>query len=269
MNIKETEMAKKEGPLLKGRLRLTQDMVGANWRGLQTFRNKRFHHKWGSSHASVLIKSAYSELSRCWYYALTPQQRDEWEFYAKGLTCVAEEVSSRIASGAKNIIPKRRKLMSGFNAFLGSNIAAFTRGLSYPRYNAPISTPAPCPPTNITVTTNNGIAKVKWTDPHTSQFSPDAKIILAIYVQVQIKTLIPTQLAGIIKVPSPGEFNIEFVRCSSMYGPVTIPLKKLIYSELRVQMDTLVSEGENTGAILSSPSNVATTIIERVKTIMI
>lgn len=255
-------MAVKVGPLFSGKVKLFDKMIAFNWKGLQTFRNEAGKITQIPSNASKGIKAKETELASRWFTNLTQTQRDAWEVYASSLTSAAREVSNRIGNGSKNIIKTHNKLMSGFNVYISSNLEAFTRGLPIPKDEAPISTPAPTPPLNVSVTVAGGVATVTWVDPPTSMFDPAAIVVVSIFVQIQSKAKIHTQIVGILPVPTPQTFNIQFIRGGATFAGALLPLNKFIKDEIRVQMDTLVSEGAPIGAVLSPPSNVATAIIQ-------
>ncbi|MFN7182082.1 MAG: hypothetical protein ACK4NF_05340 [Planctomycetota bacterium] len=255
-------MAVKVGPIFNGKLKLFDRMIGFNWKGLQVFRNETGNIVQIPSNAVKSIRTKETELASRWFTGLTQTQRDAWEVYAKMQNSASREVSNRIGNGAKNIIRSKQKLLSGFNAYIGSNIAAFTRGLTIPKDEAPISTPSPTPPLNVAVSIAGYVATVTWLDPPTSMFTPGATVVVTIFIQIQKKRLVPTQIAAILPVPSPGTFNISFVRVGSTFAGGVLPLNKFDKGEFRVQMDTLVSESPPIGAVLSPPSNVATAIIQ-------
>lgn len=256
-------MAVKVGPLFGGKVKLFDKMIAANWKGFQTFRNEAGRIAQIPSNSSRNIKTQEAALGSRWFNGLTQTQRDAWEVYAKSLSSAAKEVSNRIGSGAKNIIRSHNKLMSGFNVYVGSNLAAFTRGLGASfRDEAPISTSTPTPPSNVALSIAGGVATVTWTDPHTSMFDPSATVVVAIFIQIQSRAKIRTQIAGILPVPTPQTFNVQYVRGGATFAGAILPLNKFSKDELRVQMDTVVTEGASLGAVLSSPSNVATAIIQ-------
>lgn len=255
-------MAVKIGPLFSGKVKLFDKMIATSWKGLQTFRNEAGNITQIPSNASRNIKTKEAELASRWFINLTQTQRDGWEVYTKSLNSAAREVSNRIGNGAKNIIKSHNKLMSGFNAYIASNLAAFTRGLNIPKDEAPISTPTPTPPLNVSLSIAGGVATVTWTDPSTSMFDPASTVVVSIFIQIQSRAKIYTQIAALLPVPTPQTFNIQFVRGGATFAGAILPLNKFLKDEMRVQMDTVVSEGAPIGAVLSPPSNVATAIIQ-------
>ncbi len=255
-------MAVKVGPIFSGKLKLFDKMIGFNWKGLQVFRSEAGNISQIPSNPSKIIKSKATELASRWYIGLTQTQRDAWDVYAQQLNSAAKEISNRIGNGAKNITRSKTKLMSGFNAYIGSNLVAFTRGLTIPKDEAPISTPIPTPPLNVAVSITGYVATVTWLDPPTTMFLPGSTVVVAIFIQVQKKITHATHIAAILPVPSPQTFNISFVRLGGARTGTVLPLNKFDKGELRVQMDTLVSEGAPIGAVLSPPSNVATGIVQ-------
>ncbi len=255
-------MAVKVGPLFSGKVKLFDKMIATSWKGLQTFRNETGNITQILSNAVKNIRIQETALASRWFTTLTQTQRDGWEVYAKSLTSAAREVSNRIGNGAKNIIRSRNKLMSGFNAYISSNLAAFTRGLGGFRDEAPISTPTPTPPSNVAVSVAGGVATVTWTDPQTSMFDPSATIVVALFVQIQSKVKVSPQIAVLLPVPTPQTATVQFVRVGATYAGAILPLNKFLKDEIRVQMDTAVTEGASIGAVLSPPSNVATAIIQ-------
>lgn len=254
-------MGKKIGPLIVGKIKAIDTVIASNWKGLQTFSSHAPNRMCMASDLCKNIHSKTIEFVNRWKYILTKQQRDEWEVYAHGLTHTAKEVANRIGRG-KDIIKEKNKLMTGLNAYTRANLLAYTRNIPTPQDIAPFSTPTPLPPKNVEVVCENGIAKVNWQDPPTTMFDANSTVVVTIYVQIQARKRIHSQICGILKVPSPQTYEIKSVRCGTLPFGITLPLTRFISSELRVQMNTVASSGPNIGAIASSSSNLSTTTIK-------
>lgn len=261
-------MAVKVGTGFSGKLKLFDKMIGYQWKGLQVFRNETKKIQQVKSEARSLINSLVPELTSRWFEVLTQEQRFAWDQFAGMLNSAAKEDSDRQGNGAKNIIPSRRKLMSGFNAYLRSNLLGASRGATIPRDRAPLDVVCPTPPLNVSVTYTpaTGIVEVTWSDPDVSMYPVNAEVYVSVWAMVIRRKKVHPQLIVAYPVPSPQSATFSSIRTGHSWDSPILPIKSFSGGFLVVQMDTITS-GEvpptDKGFIPSPPSSTATTIIAR------
>jgi hypothetical protein len=258
-------MAVKIGPNFSGKVKLFDRMVAFDWKGLQVFRSEAPNIQQSTSSAKELMKNALTVLATEWYTYMTVEQRNRWEAYADTLNSQAREVSNRIGSQFGNIIPARKKLMSGFNAFVGSNLLAISRGDPiFPRYEAPLGFPVPTAPLNVSVTYDpeSGMAKVTWTDPDTTNLPNGTDVVtyVAVWAMIQKRKRVHPQIVVAYEAPGPEMVYFTHLRDGAAENDSVVPIADEVGGELRVQMDTVYCPkiGDKAyGALVSHPSAVS------------
>ena len=262
-------MAVKIGPNFSGKLKLFDRMIGFNWKGLQCFRSECPDIYQQNSESRNLVKAGMALLAAYWYTGLTEQERINWNEYASMLGSQSSEVSNRMGAGAGNVIPSRGRLMSGFNAFVSSNMLCITRGAAdYPRTKAPIGIPAPTSPLNVAVSYDTGTleATVTWDDPLVDNIPPcyTCSPYISVWAEVQRRTGIHAQLVATFIIPSAETMAFSSLRCGHTQGSPTIPLSELVGGELRVQMDVVYCcdiDPDFYGGVVGPGSAVGTDLI--------
>jgi hypothetical protein len=241
---------------LRGRINLSEPQVLSNWKGLVVVRALARKINQIKSATRSGINAKFSEFAARWKIVLTKADRDRWEEYANLLGSAVNRDKEDAAIGSHNIIRQRKKLMSGFNAYVMCNMAAYTSGLPTPKDIAPIGDPTPNPPLNLTLSYAAGAATVTWTDP----IIPDDPLIaekrVRIWAQVQSGRKVHTQLVTTLDIPTAGTFTFDTLRCGGAYNSPTIMLGDIPRGLLRVQMDTVIARTTVRGAVIGPPSEV-------------
>lgn len=142
--------------------------VGAHtysvWRGIHYVRGKAASVANPNSTVQENVRNTVAVYSVRWTSVLTDAQRYGWNEYAQTLGSAAKSEASQ---GFKNIMPLRRKVMSGYNAYISVNISLLRLGMSGVD-DAPLGEDALAPATGLTVTPDGPPTTqwvVTWTDP--------------------------------------------------------------------------------------------------------
>lgn len=141
--------------------------VATTWKGITVFRNlpKKFV---SDTTKQAAIRAAVKMLSQSWLTSLSDIQRQEWNAYAGNIYDL--DKWGAIENSVRQIIPKHKPIMSGFNAFISRNLLAMSVGLPIPRSNPPILTnkePSPIV-TSLTYNAGTHTATVNWINPQIS-----------------------------------------------------------------------------------------------------
>jgi hypothetical protein len=257
-------MAIKTQSGMSGKVKLFDRMIAFSWKGIQAFRNEPRSVSQPHSTAQILVREALTLSAQQWFSALTHEQRNAWETYARS----AGERDQRVGDMRESIIKGKGIVLSGFNAFCGSNVMAAIRGITIPRPDAPIGVPAPTPPLNVYVTYNpaTGIAEVSWSDPDVSAYPTDAEVYVAVWAAITCGRQrgnvrnVPPQIIAAYPVPTPENMTFTHIKSRGR----AVKLSKFEYGELKIQMDTITSgkvPPTDTGFRASPPSSIARTII--------
>src|SRR3990170_6227671 len=143
----------------RGKVSLGGSMVATNWKGALVLRN-RPSTVWHGSNIQIKLNSALRYFAVRWRN-LTEIQRAKWEAYIKMAGHCAKQWESHEVTGDNLVVRKRRFLMSGFNAYLRSNLLAYTSGMDYPRDEAPLQQAGAPIPTNLSLSYGNGVATIE------------------------------------------------------------------------------------------------------------
>ena len=202
----------------------------------------------------------FTYISRAWT-TLTEKEQAEWEAYSRMLYSASERMREEATGRRIGIIPRRRMPSTGRCAFIQANMLAYTVGITVIRRKAPFNTGFPPAPTNIALVYENGIARMTWDDPivAVNGVAPTVK-------KVRIWTSLNVvrngkrgyhQLVGSVDIPSGGVFTFSSIRISGGRGRVVdVPLADFASGFLYVQTDTVVADGEESGAVRSVGSNI-------------
>jgi hypothetical protein len=239
----------------RGRIKLAEAQIATNWKGMLVLRALARKINQIQSTKKSGVRAALTQIATRWKTALTDSQRFGWEAYANVLKSAIHREREDAARGSHNVIRQRAKLESGFNAFIESNLIAYTSELSIPRDIAPLGEPFPPPPTNIALTVSAGIATVTWTDPVLVTPEPAEKKI-RIWAQLQsYRRPYHTQLVGVVDF-GVGSYSFSTLRSGGAWGSPFYLLNGVNFSFLRVQLETVVARTALQGAVVGSPSEV-------------
>jgi hypothetical protein len=187
-------------------------------------------------------------LSPRWRIVLTDEDRDLWEQYASQLGNAITADKQDISGGMLNVIRERKSLMSGYNAYLSSNLMGYDIGMTAPRDIAPLGDPTPTPPTEVSLSYAGGTATVSWKDPALVG-TPTDKCV-RIWAMVQCRNRVHPQRKAYVAF---GTLQYTFTDLFGTCGS-TITLASLVNGLLYIQMDTIVSYDATRGMLGSAPS---------------
>ena len=142
--------------------------------------------------------------------------------------------------------------MTGFDAYVGLNLAAFASGMTTPRDIPPRGEQTPPPPTGVGLNYMGGTATVSWTEP-TLVGTPTDK-----FVRVWAKLgKGHKQIVASIAMPSPGTYSFTELRSGHSQDSPKIILVNESTNILLVQMDTIVARKAGQAPMIGPSSNVA------------
>jgi hypothetical protein len=253
-------MAKKVGTIFHGKVRLFETMVAFPWRGLQVFRSLAPDIRQTKSLFRERINAQLTFLARFWQDQLTPEQRSLWRSYAGQLTSQAREISNQTAEGTYNIIPPRRRIYSGFNAFISTNMIAFTRNVEATFYLPPLSLPLPPSPKIVLVSQSGGV-RIKLQNRTNLLNAGYQTIVMAVFAQIQRIKRIHTQVVKLQQTTADDTSEIETIitqiRIPKTDSMEIVPIETYNGGEIRLQADLAAFPSEGSiGPTLSAPSEL-------------
>ena len=261
---------------IRGQVILGQPTVFSNWKGYPVYRNLARSQDQTARATQNNRKSYLSAASKKWFNEMTELQRAKWEAYAKMLKSAYNRMSEDAARGAKNVIRQRKKLESGFNAFLEANLAAIELGCQTTNQfalEAPLQDGFPPAPTDVGVSHLAGVVSVTWTAPDLTPFATYFCKKFRIWATIKSIRKIHPQIVGFVEVATAPPFTFNDIRMGGYRTGTRIDIGSIAMPggsrkvELSVQMDTIVkfddpSAGPSHGATLGGdPSNVAVIVI--------
>ncbi len=101
--------------------------IFSNWKGIQYMRVASSMLGNAQTHEQQYIREQFADSVALWR-TMTQIQKAEWEEYAQSLGSAS---SSEAQVGLKSIIPRKSRIQSGMNAFIGANQMVLRAG--YPR----------------------------------------------------------------------------------------------------------------------------------------
>lgn len=240
-----------------GNAKILQSMVLFPWKGIQVAKSFSGWIGQTASDArnSNSIAKAVEFAAR--FRGLSKELRNIWELYASSFGSAVDREKSDNVATARNVIPNRKKLMSGINAYVAENIKAVHAGMAAPFDNPPYGESVPPPPTHLKITSYDsamGIATVTWTDPVLAD-TPVAAFV-RLWATVQAKKKIYPQIVKHLTVPTGGTTTFDKLRVGRVYGNNTIELKGIGKGLLRIQCDSLVQRKAGQAPLSGPRSNV-------------
>jgi hypothetical protein len=251
-------MAITQGSLLRGKFTPLAPNTATIWKGKQVIKPRINYIRQILSPSKKAINGVLTRLVSLWYHQFSVGQRNEWEQFAQKIN----NYTPYFANNAANIIPQPRGPYSGFNAFIASNIKAFTRGLQVPKTTAPGPTQAiPEPPKNVSATLiNPGAVNITWIDPDQTDWPGGVVGVVAIWIKIEGISKVHSQIAAILPIPTPQSFEIHYVRIGGVGSGAYLSLIRFFKAEMKVQMDTIYAPAP-VGAVWSVGSNLATVML--------
>jgi hypothetical protein len=241
---------------LHGRLILSEPNIIFHWKGRIAARALPKKIDQIKSDDRSDINTLLARLSPRWQRDLTKADRDRWEIYANLLGSAIDADKQDLARGSHNVIRSRMPLMSGFNAYVMSNMLALSAGLPYPKDIAPLGDPKPSPPSGIGLSYAAGTATVTWTDPVLVTTPPIAEKKVRVFAQIQIGKKIHTQIVGLLDIPTPATLDFTTMRGGGAFGSPICSIGDMTAGLLRVQLDTVTAVTTVRGCLASPPSTV-------------
>lgn len=239
--------------IASGGVKLFQAQVAFAWKGIQSIRNYSGGAMAIGSEANKLVKTLTAGLARE-YHNMETYKRNAWDQYAGTLGSAVDREAGDNVSNAKSIIPKRRRLMSGINAFVGTNINAFLAGLAAPFDMPPMGQSPPPPPLSVSATYSDGAVKVTWIDPVVGE---NLKAFVRIWARVGSRY---SHIVAYVSLPSSGGVDVSDVRLGRNWVCPKVKLAELPKGTLvRIQLDTLVHRKANVSPVVGCGSNVTET----------
>lgn len=222
-----------------------QTGVITSWKGILVYKKKA-----GSitsmSAAQIAIRNQVKQLSKDWFNVLTDAQRQAWNIYAKSKENLKHW--DWIMSSTAGVIPKKKNIMSGFNAYISSNIMADSVNFNPDRENPP-DTEKVSPPTITLLTYPDppDTAHVEWTDP----------IFITTPTQTRVRLWAEVKGKAHKQLVTFKNFGVGFANFTTLkgIGGTNHPLSFYEPGTLIVQMDTIVAN-TGTGAEHSYFSNL-------------
>lgn len=254
---------------ITGKVYLNEPMVACNLRGVTVLR-RYVKYKSYDYPLHKKVRGAFGEFSIRWAGGLTNNEQGLWEFYAKGLCRSYYEWSKKFSTSLCDIFHSSKKgIFTGRNAYIGSNILAILCEFATPKDKPPIGYSALTPPSDVTLSYENGIARVRWLDPNLAE--PAEERCIRMCIKLAGTTELPRKryyranhIIMKFDIPTSGEFQFSSVRVTTKGKSFEIPLSDFRSGTLCVQMDTVVAYKKDTGARRSFPSNMA---VERIRKI--
>lgn len=243
----------------KGGVKIFQLGAAQIWKGLQVVRDYSGWIGQTPSKKNKALKAKEAFFAARFRHDLTVAQQNLWNQFAGTLGSAVDREKSDNVALAKNIIPKRRKLMTGLDAYVGLNLAAHQSGMMTPLDTPPYGEATPPPPIDVDVTYAGGTATVTWTDP-TLVGTPMTKI-----VRVWAKLLEKgnhVQIVGFLTIPSTGSFTFTELRSGHAHNSPKIMLSQLGTANLAIQMDTIAARTLSQAPLIGPSSNVAVVKIQ-------
>ena len=193
---------------------LIQDIKGsigsftyANWKGLHTIRMKAASISNPVTFAQIGIRSTLVDSARRWF-ALTQEQRDLWNEYAQTLGSAR---SKEKQEGYGGIIPLGGALMTGFNAFVGTN-----QVLSSTKFS-PVDVPPlpPYPPSPVidSVVFTTGLAVHFSTSADIGGIKKDSKVQAWIELIGRGSHVYVAEISSIQSSPDPLDWATNLSTC--------------------------------------------------------
>ena len=241
--------------MISGGQKWLQAQVAQAWKGLQVIRNYSGNIQQIPSNSKNTVKAKMGEFASRFRETLTDSQRNAWDQYAGTLGSAVDRERSDNVATAKNIIPRRKKLMSGINAYVGANVDAFLAGMATPLDTPPIGEHIPPPPINVGVTYATGTATVSFTEPNLVG-GPTAKYV-RLWVTFQGGMKIHPQLVAHVTLPSGAPITFTELRTGHAWGSPKMLLSDIGSGILRVQMDTITQRKTGQAPLVGPGSNVA------------
>lgn len=238
----------------KGKTYPFRTRIAVAWKGLQVYRSPAKNTQQKKSSKQSTVTSRTTIYANRFRDILSDSQRNAWDQYAGTLGSAVDRERSDNTTTAKNIIPRRKKLMSGINAFVGTHIAGFLAGKTDTMDNPPIGEHVPPPPSNVAVSYLTGTVTVTWTPP-TFVGSPIFKKV-RIWAMFQGGAKIHAQLVG-YAAPADGTFTFTALHTGHAWGSPSMNLTSIGQGIIRVQMDSLVERIADQAPMLGPSSNVA------------
>lgn len=235
--------------MAKGGTKPFQSVVAASWKGVQSLRNFAASIARTTNVAQTVIRFKMSEFSTR-FRSFDTQTRQGWDSYAGSLGSAVDREMNDNVSYAKNIIPHRRKLMSGINVYVARNIEGYLAGMATPLDIAPVGRGTPYPPLNVDASYGNGKLRLGWIDPVFS-VKPNAAFV-RIWIRLANHH---SKLLVHIALPSSGSVEFTHIRPGRLLA--LIPDDVLV----RVQLDTITQGSIGEAPIISAGSNVAEAVI--------
>ncbi|MBI4232405.1 hypothetical protein HY605_04180 [Candidatus Peregrinibacteria bacterium] len=244
--------------LTEGILKVYQPVASMSWKGIQIVRNfGKLAHMFSLSSSELRAKMV--EFARRFKLTLTLEQRSIWDQFAGTLGSAVDREASDNVSYAKSVIPRRRKLMSGIDAYVAANIQAYKAGIATPLDTPPFGEATPPPPITVALTTFDtmtGTATVTFTDPVLVDTPIVAKARLWALVQGG-KNKIHRQLVTHVALPSGGSVTFDELRTGHSWSSPKAKLNTIGKAVLRVQMDTIAQRVAGQAPLIGPGSNVA------------
>jgi hypothetical protein len=160
---------------LHGTKRLgTGKIVITRWKSIIVVRKAPKKFMSGTAR-QIAQRNLLKELVSDWHNVLSQAQRDTWGSYAQSIHDINRW--GNINDAVKGVIPKRKNIMSGFNAFLSLNIISNAVGLSIPIVTPPIGGVAVAPPliTSLTYDPLSSTVTVDWMNDYDPILSENIK----------------------------------------------------------------------------------------------
>jgi len=135
------------------------------WKGLNYIREKAVSISNPCSVAQENVRAKTTQCSKRWYTTLSEIQRNLWNEYAEAMAPKEGD-----GGGTKQVISDNRGVMSGFNAYVMTNLLAYSGGiitLATFVDDAPIGIDAPNAPTTLACEWNPTTCciDITWIDP--------------------------------------------------------------------------------------------------------
>ncbi|MBI4335832.1 MAG: hypothetical protein HY589_04170 [Candidatus Omnitrophica bacterium] len=241
--------------LVHGGTKPFQPVVAQSWKGMQVMRNFSPGIMQIPSEDRAMVRALVTEFS-VRFGELAPELRNLWEQYAAGLGSAVDREMGDNVSNAKNIIPKRRKLMSGIDAYIAANVNAALAGMATPLDTPPVGAGTPPPPLQVGLTYDNGIATATWIDPVLTG-TPVAKFV-RLWTHLHAGKRFHSQLVAHAALPSDGaKASFTEINGGNAWNSPKIHIADIPFGIVRVQMDTIIQPGASQAPMTGPASNVA------------
>jgi len=143
-------------------------VVAANWKGVPYVRSVATTISNPQTASQARQRAALSELSKVWTKDLSPAQKAGWETFATELG--AQQAARDASIGGQGIIKPRGTVMSGYNAFISTNLMRESVGYAIADNvvtEAPLGIAAPGPVMNFAAAYDpaSGCIQASYDDP--------------------------------------------------------------------------------------------------------